>query len=164
MCVVGVFLLCLEEQNGAVPKVEVDEVFRLCNLDGVVSRRSGKLSSQSSNSPCVTKLPKFLPTTQCHVAPLRESNCDVVSDANDEKTMGCADLFLDVLGDVLESVSACSIHRNEHSSRVSLTFSTWYLSIASIAEKSVVRLNPARPGGFPYQLQQPLVACPPSIV
>lgn len=67
----------------------------------------GSFRPTPSNSPCVTKLPKFLPTTQCHVAPLRESNCDVVSDANGEETMGCADLFLNVLGDVLESVSVC---------------------------------------------------------
>lgn len=61
----------------------------------------------------MTKLPKFLPTTQCHVAPLRESNCDIVSDANGEETMGCADLFLNVLGDVLESVSASLIKRDK---------------------------------------------------
>lgn len=29
----------------------------------------------SKHSPCVTKLPKFLPTIQCHVAPALESNC-----------------------------------------------------------------------------------------
>lgn len=34
--------------------------------------------------PCVTKLPKFLPTTQCHVAPLRESNCDIRERRNGE--------------------------------------------------------------------------------
>lgn len=38
MGVVGTALLRFEEEDGAVPEVEVNEVFRLCNLDGAVSR------------------------------------------------------------------------------------------------------------------------------
>ena len=61
-------LLGLEEKDRAVSEVEVNEVLGFCTGLSGGSRFDGIIL------PCVTKLPKFLPTTQCHVAPLRESN------------------------------------------------------------------------------------------
>jgi hypothetical protein len=54
--------------------------------------------------PCVTKLPKFLPTMQCHVAPFRRSNWN---DGQDHLRtgLGCANLLLDMLGNFLEQTS-----------------------------------------------------------
>lgn len=64
-------LLGLEKQDCAVSEIEVDEVFRLCLRLSIYARYASKLKNPSLFLPCVTKLPKFLPTTQCHVAPLR---------------------------------------------------------------------------------------------
>lgn len=33
MCVVGAVLLRLEKEDGAVPEIEVNEVFRLCDTE-----------------------------------------------------------------------------------------------------------------------------------
>jgi hypothetical protein len=59
----------------------------------------------ASNVPWVTKLPKFLPTMQCHVAPLRLSNCALVS--TDDVVVLCGattDLLFDVLRNVLDEM------------------------------------------------------------
>ncbi len=61
--------LGLEQQDRNMSQVEVDEVFRLCC--SVSSRARSQLQPFS---PCVTKLPKFLPTMQCQVAPFLWSN------------------------------------------------------------------------------------------
>lgn len=67
-------LLRLKEQDRTVSQVEVDEVLRLyCDVSLGHRLRRG-CSKGLSSLPCVTKLPKFLPTMQCHVAPLRSSN------------------------------------------------------------------------------------------
>lgn len=66
-------LLGLEQQYRAVAEVEVDEVLRLCREVSYGVRRSG----DDVDRPWVTKLPKFLPTMQCQVAPFRSSNCTV---------------------------------------------------------------------------------------
>ena len=61
-------------------EVEVYEVFCFCAfmLDVFVIvlflAYLGKSSRDWTTIPCVTKLPKFLPTIQCHVAPALESN------------------------------------------------------------------------------------------
>jgi hypothetical protein len=56
-----------------VAEIEVDEVLRLC--DSRVSRVGSRaLLSLRVSLPWVTNEPKFLPTMQCHVAPLRSSN------------------------------------------------------------------------------------------
>jgi hypothetical protein len=69
-------LLSLEEQDGAVTEVEVDEVLGLCCW----SDSSCYTSEAWINSiPWVTKLPKLRPTMQCHVAPFLLSNCAKVS-------------------------------------------------------------------------------------
>lgn len=68
-------LLSLEQKDGAVTQVEVDEVLGLC----INSSVSSVFSRLWSTLPCVTKLPKFLPTMQCQVTPLRSSNCPAVS-------------------------------------------------------------------------------------
>jgi len=68
-------LLCLEQQNGNMAKVEVDEVLRLCEQGSVrASTSSNPYGPHMDISPCVTKLPKFRPTMQCQVAPFFESN------------------------------------------------------------------------------------------
>jgi hypothetical protein len=66
-------LLGLEEQDGTVSEVEVNEVFGLCINCGRLA--VGLVTWKTDRYiPWVTKLPKFLPTMQCHVAPLRVSN------------------------------------------------------------------------------------------
>lgn len=52
-------------------KVEVDEVLGLCLRVSRDVLDEGEILTV----PWVTKLPKFLPTIQCHVAPFRSSNC-----------------------------------------------------------------------------------------
>jgi len=108
--IVATNLLGLEQQDGAVSKVEVDEVFRLCirgcvsiehPVSGIVCHVMGSLDS---NVPWVTKLPKFRPTMQCHVGPLRSSNYVPVSTSDRsspyvrENSTYCS---LDVLRDIL---------------------------------------------------------------
>ena len=66
-------LLRLEQQDRAVSEVEVDEVLGLCSLSAVL-RLSVAQSKVYRVLPWVTKLPKFRPTMQCQVAPLRSSN------------------------------------------------------------------------------------------
>lgn len=67
--------LGLEKEDGAVPEVEVDEVFRLWLYLSVEKDCEWDLERAVTwSSPWVTKLPKLRPTMQCHVAPLRESN------------------------------------------------------------------------------------------
>lgn len=71
MCVVGAVLLRLEEEDGAVPEVEVNEVFRLCNLDGAVSRPSWKLSSHTKQLTMrdkTTKVPSYYTVPCCSLA------------------------------------------------------------------------------------------------
>lgn len=53
-------------------EVEVEEVLRLWGAPSV--RRPVAAGLGWGHIPCVTKLPKFLPTMQCHVGPLRSSN------------------------------------------------------------------------------------------
>ena len=89
-------------------EVEVDEVFRFCS--GLVSPRLKQVhDSQLQRGrvrfvPCVTKLPKFLPTMQCHVAPFFESNCVEVLEKLEElsHTPEVRYLALDVLSNVLQ--------------------------------------------------------------
>ncbi|KAG9755220.1 hypothetical protein KCU59_g33, partial [Aureobasidium melanogenum] len=62
-------------QDGAVTQVEIDEVLGLC-IESLVLNVPSRLQG---TLPCVTKLPKFLPTMQCQVTPLRSSNCLAIS-------------------------------------------------------------------------------------
>ena len=82
----------------------------------MISRHSGlTFVYPIEHLPCVTKLPKFLPTTQCHVAPLRESNCGIRERRESWEPTGPADLFLDVLGDILGSLSTSARTENSES-------------------------------------------------
>ena len=91
--------------------------------------------------PCVTKLPKFRPTMQCHVAPLRESNCrdrQLSRALQPLPQQGCwkvdAHLFLYVLRDILRYPLALRL--SSRLARLPLsTFSMWNLSMASVAGK-----------------------------
>lgn len=56
-------------------KVEIYKVLRFCGV--LAYSILWFLFEFSARLPCVTKLPKFLPTTQCHVAPALESNCSL---------------------------------------------------------------------------------------
>lgn len=78
-------LLCLEEQDGAVTEIEVDKMLRFWTGSAYALRL---VSFARWQLPCVTKLPKFRPTTQCHVAPLRESNCFLVRFASYRRNIG----------------------------------------------------------------------------
>lgn len=51
-------------------QVEINEMLRLCKIVSHPVRP--RLEGQ--DIPCVTKLPKFLPTMQCQVAPFLSSN------------------------------------------------------------------------------------------
>lgn len=79
--------LCLEEQNGAVTEVEVNEVLCFCRSrvsecvlgdlhcrDGSVWMSQRGHPQRRGTVPWVTKLPKLRPTMQCHVGPFRSSN------------------------------------------------------------------------------------------
>ena len=71
MCVVGAVLLRLEEEDGAVPEVEVNEVFRLCNLDGTVSRPSCMFSSHTKQLTMrdkTAKVPSYYTVPCCSLA------------------------------------------------------------------------------------------------
>lgn len=52
-------------------EIEVDEMFGFCRR---VSSISVSRCDDGTSIPWVTKLPKFRPTMQCHVGPLRSSN------------------------------------------------------------------------------------------
>lgn len=66
-----------------------------------ISTSSCWLSTKQDGWPCVTKLPKFRPTIQCHVDPLRSSNCTRVSKTTFESVLQKTDRSLDVLCNVL---------------------------------------------------------------
>lgn len=80
-----------------MPDIEVDKVLGFC---GGLEISCPDL--RACRLPCVTKLPKFLPTTQCHVAPLRESNCDASAGGSMTRVAGATNFSLDELGDILE--------------------------------------------------------------
>lgn len=56
-------------------EVEIYKVLRFCEI--LAYSILWLLFGFSACPPCVTKLPKFLPTMQCHVAPALESNCSL---------------------------------------------------------------------------------------
>ncbi len=66
------FLLRFKKKYGAVTEVEIDEMLCFCRFLLALFPRS--FFFHGAPIPCVTKLPKFRPTMQCHVAPARESN------------------------------------------------------------------------------------------
>lgn len=74
------------------------------------------MSERTEYPPWVTKLPKLRPTMQCHVAPLRESNYEIVRSRQGGMLVG-ADLFLNVLCDILAVDKSVSIRDNR--SRIS---------------------------------------------
>lgn len=78
-------------------QVEVDEVLGLCT-ESLVLNLSSRLQG---TLPCVTKLPKFLPTMQCQVTPLRSSNCLAVSLLSVVAAISLANRLLDVVCNVL---------------------------------------------------------------
>lgn len=91
-------LLRLEKQNSAVTEVEVDEVLRLC--DGISIGFASR--GIRARVPCVTKLPKFLPTMQCHVAPFLSSNWLLLVRVTSLEYSIRTDRALDVMSDLLK--------------------------------------------------------------
>jgi hypothetical protein len=78
-----------------------------CRLQSV--ENFGRMSDQTKHPPWVTKLPKLRPTMQCHVAPLRESNYETVRSEDKVVWLVGADLFLNVLCDILAVDKSVSI-------------------------------------------------------
>lgn len=120
----------------------------------------------TDNVPCVTKLPKFLPTMQCHVAPFLASNCrGVISMVLQvvREPRATADLFLDILRNVLGSADqiVCSASKlgDEYLLNVEFAHSlrSCYVLSKTIANRSVEK-------HIPYQLLLPLAAFPRSFI
>lgn len=109
-------------------QIEVDEVLRLYSIVSIVEVSTYGHHFKET-IPCVTKLPKFLPTMQCHVAPLRSSNCVSLVEARRTRTAGdMAYCPLNVVSDLLDPSQL------ELSSRLTVrvhTFSMLNFSIAS---------------------------------
>ena len=99
----GSYLLSLEEQYGDMAEVEVDEVFRFCVGFSMVPD-----THYPAYSPWVTKLPKFRPTMQCHVAPFFASNW--VTNQHMSSVLICRGrpyFSFDVLRDILSQGKPC---------------------------------------------------------
>ena len=121
--------------------------------------------------PCVTKLPKFRPTMQCHVAPLLESNClsvkitlnqSLLCNRTEIQSIVSTHLLLDVLRNVL-----CPEGQSQPSCLLWLvpTFSMLNLFIASVAVRpcqSSSKVACAQTPGT-HQLQLLPAACPRSV-
>lgn len=115
--------------------------------------------------PCVTKLPKFRPTMQCHVGPFLSSNCVMVSmvlllDREDRSAYGLLDELCDVLADSSAGIDHMQIRVSHH------TFSMLYLDMPSVARSHIS--SPPHPdrgsGAQAYQLQRLRAASHPSVL
>lgn len=121
-------LLRLEEEDCAVSEVEVDEVLGFCTaLAGTSPSCVHELRAYHVSRNCQSSFPR-----RSAMSPLCANRTKCISDEIYVMSGGIANLSLDELSNILDVVS---IHKPRQGEI--LTFSIWYLSIASVAKELV---------------------------